>query len=234
MVTVILAGGYSRRMGRDKALAVWHGEPLLQRVYGVARSLTPRSIILSAWNDRYAHLELPGCEFWVDHSPGSGPLVALAQVFAACESRSQPIPSAPSGQQTHPIQQPAWVLLLACDLPSLNHDRVAQLCDRVTHCDDRTIAIVPRTDDTWEPLCALYRRTAQPQLEAFIHTGGRSFQRWLNQLAAVPQAIEAVAIAPDDRAWLHNCNTPADLERLESGSATGRQNPASSNACEPN
>jgi molybdopterin-guanine dinucleotide biosynthesis protein A len=97
-------------------------------------------------------------------------------------------------------------------LPSLDRDRVAQLCDRVAHCDDRTVAIVPRTDRAWEPLCALYRRTAQPRLQEFIQAGGRSFQRWFEPLAAIPGAIETVAIAADDRAWLHNCNTPADLE----------------------
>jgi molybdopterin-guanine dinucleotide biosynthesis protein A len=213
IVTVILAGGYSRRMGRDKALVLWRGEPMLQRVYAVARSLTPRSIILSAWNDRYADLELPGCEFWVDRHPGSGPLVALDQAFTALEtslSQENQTHSTRSANPTYPI--PDWILLVACDLPSLDRDRVAQLCDRVAHCDDRTVAIVPRTDYGWEPLCALYRQTAQPRLQAFIQGGGRSFQHWFDQLAAIPGAIEAVAITAGDRAWLHNCNTPADLE----------------------
>ncbi len=203
IATVILAGGYSRRMGRDKALVLWQGEPMLQRVYAVARSLTPRSIILSAWNDRYADLDLPSCEFLGDHHPGSGPVVALNQ---ALQDVTIPPIQTPEMPET-----PEWILLLACDLPSLDRDRVAQLCDRVAHCNDRTVAIVPRTDRAWEPLCALYRRTAQSQLQEFIQAGGRSFQRWFELLAAVPGAIDTVAIATEDQAWLHNCNTPADL-----------------------
>jgi molybdopterin-guanine dinucleotide biosynthesis protein A len=201
IATVILAGGYSRRMGRDKALVLWQGEPMVQRVYDVARSLTPRSIILSGWNDRYADLDLANCEFLHDQHPGSGPLLALAQ--ALHDVTGSPISTPP--------QTPEWILLLACDLPSLDRDRVAQLCDRTAHSDDQTIAIVPRTDRAWEPLCALYRRTAQPRLQAFIQAGGRSFQRWLELLVLEPGTIDTVSIATDDRGWLHNCNSAADL-----------------------
>jgi molybdopterin-guanine dinucleotide biosynthesis protein A len=230
-------------MGRDKALVLWDGIPMVQRVYTVARSLRQqapqtsqtsqpmRSIILSAWNDRYANLDLPGCEFLDDHQPGSGPLIALDQAMQALvSSRDRSVNStqkkatqkAAKNLTKHPTntgitpenpqpQAPEWILLLACDLPSLDRDHLAQLCDRVTHCDRRTLAIVPGSDGAWEPLCALYRLTAQASLRQFIETGGRSFQHWFKQLATEDAAIDTVAIAAQDRAWLRNCNTPADL-----------------------
>ncbi|MGD1903354.1 MAG: molybdenum cofactor guanylyltransferase [Geitlerinemataceae cyanobacterium] len=194
IATVILAGGRSRRMGRDKALVPWQGVPMLQRVYDATRSLTVRSFVMSAWNDRYRDaLELGGCEWLCDREPGAGPLVSLRQALDDLAEREL-----------------GWVLLLACDLPSLDRARLVELCDRARACGEEKLAIVPQTERGWEPLCALYRLEARSSLADFVTMDGRSFQAWLDRRAAASE-VEAVSVAPGDRGWLRNCNTPADL-----------------------
>src|ERR687892_190853 len=48
---VLLAGGQSRRMGRDKAIILFRGKPLWQIQLGLLRKLQPAEIFVSAGND---------------------------------------------------------------------------------------------------------------------------------------------------------------------------------------
>ncbi|MEN9203843.1 MAG: hypothetical protein Q6K92_09555, partial [Thermostichus sp. DG_1_5_bins_95] len=57
----------------------------------------------------------------------------------------------------------------------------------------------------WEPLCGFYRLSQMHQLEAFVSSGGRSFQVWLEQ---IPTAVLPLT----DQGMLLNCNTPEDLQ----------------------
>ena len=53
IVALILAGGQSRRMGFDKALMAWNGEPLIQRTCRVALGCAARVYVVTPWADRY-------------------------------------------------------------------------------------------------------------------------------------------------------------------------------------
>ena len=90
----VLAGGQSRRMGRDKALLQLGDQTLIERVLAAAHPLGyPRLIIGDP--AAYAHLGLP---VHPDRHPGLGPLGGL---YTALSTTDAP------------------VLLLACDLPFL-------------------------------------------------------------------------------------------------------------------
>jgi molybdopterin-guanine dinucleotide biosynthesis protein A len=183
VTAVILAGGKSSRMGTDKALLPWQGMPMLQRVYVVAQCCCIRVEILTPWPDRYREL-LPDAIFQVEQKSGFGPLVALAQSLDQVES--------------------PWLLLLACDLPQLDAT-ILQDWIKELPTTEPAWAYVPYRTDRWEPLCGFYHVNALPHLQTFIADGGRSFQRWLNQIPAVPLGVDD-AIA----AMLWNCNTPTD------------------------
>ena len=49
--SVLLAGGESRRMGKDKATALFRGKPLWQIQLDLLRKLEPSEIFLSARTD---------------------------------------------------------------------------------------------------------------------------------------------------------------------------------------
>jgi molybdopterin-guanine dinucleotide biosynthesis protein A len=71
------------------------------------------------------------------------------------------------------------------------------------------IALLPRTEKGWEPLCGFYQTRCLPSLNAAINRGERSFQRWLTQ-----EVIKEIPL--NDSTLLLNCNTPADLESVTS------------------
>lgn len=186
---IILAGGKSSRMGRDKALISIQGIPLLEKVANVAKSCADKVYIVTSWPERYQNLHLPGCEFILEvpileNNNTAGPLVGFAQGLGKVNTD--------------------WVLLLACDLPNLKIEVLQNWVSKLDTVEESAIATLPQSPQGWEPLCGFYRSSSLPLLLDFIHQGGRSFQKWLNQ--------HPVAILPLSKPEiLFNCNTPEDL-----------------------
>ena len=190
IAVLVLAGGKSSRMGSDKALLEIEGKSLLQRAIEVGASLTSEVYVLTAWPDRYRSTLTQKCQFLVESNPGSGPLVALTQGLTEIAAE--------------------WILLLACDLPLLEVEIVQNWADRLTNVPPSTFAVVPYQTERWEPLCGFYHRASLSSLQSFIESGGRSFQAWLSEIAAIPLAVgEAEAV------MLSNCNTPEEFEQLK-------------------
>jgi molybdenum cofactor guanylyltransferase len=194
-------------MGQDKALIEVDGVPLLRRTCEVAvQSGASTVYVVTPRVEAYRPILPGGCELVEEsRSPDGlphGPLVGFAQGLAAAQmAQMQP------GEG-----QPDWVLLLACDLPRLDAEILRRWQGQLGEMED-TIALLPRGEKGWEPLCGFYRRDCLLNLTEFIDQGGRSFQKWLAQAT-----VQAIAFHPDpaehhrEQAMLFNCNTPADLE----------------------
>lgn len=196
LTAIILAGGQSTRMGRDKALIEIEGVPLLRRVADVALQCTAAVYVVTPWPERYRDRLPQGCrciqevpssagEMGSKMGLGQGPLVGFARGLAAVETE--------------------WVLLLACDLPGLRAEVLRKWVEKLGTVSVDAIALLPRHAKGWEPLCGFYRRRCRADLERFIQQGGRSFQCWLAQ-----QHVEALTV--NDPHLFFNCNTPTDLE----------------------
>jgi molybdenum cofactor guanylyltransferase len=212
LTAIILAGGLSSRMGQDKALIAIDGVPLLLRVAEVARQMADQVYVVTAWVERYRDLcaeadilLIPEPQADVPQGPLCGFLQGLAQVqFARVQSAQV---------------QPDWVLLLACDLPNLRVEVLQAWRTLLATAPPDVMALLPQSENhpenhpenhsggRWEPLCGFYRWQCQTSLQAFAQTGGRSFQRWLNQQSVQP-------LPAHDPAMLFNCNTPADLQQI--------------------
>jgi molybdenum cofactor guanylyltransferase len=191
VISLILAGGQSRRMGQDKVLLYWQGKTLLQNVYEVAAVCTTDVYLISPWPERY-QVVMPNVICLQESGIGAGPLVALNQALQDPGLISS---------------QPAWVLLLACDMPCLDPQVLKIWQQSLAQLPTEVLALVPRhANGQWEPLCGFYRLQAQPHLQQFIQQGGRSFQAWLTTLPA--QALE---VTPNLVKMFWNCNTPGDL-----------------------
>ena len=73
-VGIVLAGGLSSRMGRDKAGIEWRpGQTLLTRAIELAESAGCRKVVISGHR--------PGHDFVADRHPGTGPLGGLDSVL---------------------------------------------------------------------------------------------------------------------------------------------------------
>ncbi|MGV0029203.1 molybdenum cofactor guanylyltransferase [Phormidesmis priestleyi] len=183
---IVLAGGKSSRMGHDKALIKIAGVPLLRRVCEAALQCTSQVYVVSAWIDRYRSI-LPSTIHLICETNPRSPLTGFAQAL--------------------PQMQTDWVLLLACDLPRLQGEVLYQASHQLVAISGETIALLPKGEKGWEPLCGFYRQSCFANLQTFIDQGGRSFQHWLAQQTVQEWCLE-------NRDILFNCNSPLDLERL--------------------
>ena len=198
---IVLAGGYSRRMGTDKALLSVGGRSLLERACGVAASVAERVVVVTPWPDRYRHLSL-ACEFVQEPTEPEGPTEHKTWTTAR-----GPLAGFSRGLQALASQSPQqWVVVLACDLPRLEHNSLDTELLQLSQLDATAIAYLHPHPKGWEPLCGFYRSRCLISLQGYLATGGRSFQRWL--------ATQTVASWKRNTPQLFfNCNTPEDFQR---------------------
>ncbi|TDZ91946.1 molybdenum cofactor guanylyltransferase [Mycobacteroides salmoniphilum] len=84
LAAVVLTGGASRRMGRDKAAIRWGGQTLAQRIVRTVSSRCAPVIVVRAPDQDIADLQAVIVD---DREPGQGPLVALGQGLRAAGER---------------------------------------------------------------------------------------------------------------------------------------------------
>lgn len=189
---IILAGGESSRMGRDKALLDLGDCTLLTQVCLVASRCAVQTYVITPWIEKYQEILPQGCQLvrekLVLNSYSNTPLIGFAQAMQ--------------------LVQTEWVLLLACDLPHISSSQVKQWSVGLATVLPTKIALLPRNAKGWEPLCGFYRRSCINSLENYIRQGGKSFQSWLarNPIAELPIS---------DRTCLFNCNTPEDWKLIK-------------------
>ena len=191
LTAIILAGGQSSRMGRDKAFILFAGVPLLTRICQTAQGVASQVFVISPWRSRYQSLIPQGCQFLQEiqtqENQSAGPLIGFSQALPQVKTK--------------------WVLLLAQDLPYLTPEILQEWSSNLKSVSADAIAFLPRSKKGWEPLSGFYRVDCLPLLNAYIKKGGKSFQGFLNQ-----HLVEELFIS--DRALLFNCNTPEDLQAL--------------------
>jgi molybdopterin-guanine dinucleotide biosynthesis protein A len=184
----VLCGGKSTRMGRDKAFVVIDGTPMARRV---ADALTAAGCapVVAVGGDGDALARI-GLDTIPDGWPGEGP---VGGVITALRSSTADI-----------------VVVVACDTPWLDAATVTALLEVLVH-HPSAVAAVARTDRV-EPLCAVWRRSVLPMVEAAFDGGERRLHRVLSSMpTTMPVAMVPV---PDD--VLRNVNAPADVPRYGS------------------
>lgn len=179
----ILAGGQSRRMGRDKAALLLEGEPLLLRAVRRLRVVTPDVAIIGP-PERAALA--PGAPIFPDRWPQQGPLGGIATALQTLGGEA--------------------VLVVGCDMPFLNVALLRYLLSLAFEYD----AVVARTDGRAHPLHAVYQQRCLPVLEAQLLAGKLQVQRFLARL--VVRFVEGDELDRFDPQHLStfNVNTPEE------------------------
>lgn len=136
---VILAGGRSSRMGRDKALLKVGGQTFFDRILGIMQSLFPCVIIAGNRPD----LMRPGVLFYPDHYPGS----ALGGLY--------------TGLLTANTDR---IFVSSCDIPFPDADIMRTILAKRDGCD----VVVPRTPNGLEPLFGLYHKNCLPAMRDML------------------------------------------------------------------
>lgn len=182
---VLLAGGESRRMGRDKAGVLFEGEPLWRRQLATLRATAPAEVLISGRADGpYAHASL---EIVEDDTPGRGPLagVVAAMRRLRCER----------------------LLVLAIDLPAMQAEFLASLLARAASDGG---GVVPVDGTRVEPLAAVYPRAALPLAERCLAGSDHSMQHFV-RLAHRQGLVVFRPITDAERPLFRNVNSPSDL-----------------------
>jgi molybdenum cofactor guanylyltransferase len=181
LTLVILAGGSSRRMGRDKASLPAEGTTLLGRLVERLRPVVDE--VLVAGGPRPA---IDGVRWVADSVPGAGPLAGMAVAFRAAATPA------------------AWVL--ACDLPDVEPELGRLLLSSLSGFE----AAVPRLLGRAEGTCAVYRTELAPRIEALLSQGRRSVLSLLDRSRVrYLEEGELRALDPELRSF-RNLNTPED------------------------
>lgn len=191
LTLAIQAGGGSTRMGRDKALLPFLGQPLILRLLDRLQPLASQVLITTNDPAPYAFLGLP---LFPDLVPGCG---ALGGLYTALSAASRPL-----------------VAVVACDMPFASPAILAEAARRMVA--EEVDVVIPRPPAGLEPLHAVYRRQAcLPHVQAALHAGQRKVISWFDSVRlAVMSPRELARLDPSGQAFL-NINTPADLAAAE-------------------
>jgi molybdenum cofactor guanylyltransferase len=199
VTTIVLAGGLSTRMGRDKALLELGGMPLLTRICHLGLAVGNQVYVVAGRD--YGEIMPEGCDRINDRAL-EGPLYAFSEALDYLDQIGDPL-------------KPNWILLLSCDLPYLNQTTVEQWIQQLETVPQEAIAYLAKNPQGFsEVLCGFYRGSCRQSLALAIQTGERSFQRWLRS-ERVAELVWA------DRRVFFNCNKPEDWEMTEQISIAG-------------
>jgi molybdopterin-guanine dinucleotide biosynthesis protein A len=178
---LILAGGSSTRMHRDKAALTYQGQHQLDRAFALAGRHASQ-VFVSVRASQAADPIRASHPLIVDSVAGEGPIVGIRSALAA-----------------HP--KVAW-LVLACDLPYLSDAALEHL---LRARDARAFATAYKSahDGLPEPLCAIWEPAAAAALAHYESGGGHCPRKFL-------MSHKARLIEPLDEHALDNVNTPEE------------------------
>ena len=198
MQAFLLAGGRSRRMGRDKARLELAGQPLVAHMLGKCRALGMAAAIcgnrpdLAALAPIVPDPALPG-----DDSPGP-----LAGILAALEA---------SGTELN--------LVLAVDMPGAPVELLRWMVERAER--TQSSATIPFVAGRAQPLCAVYHREIAAGIHRGVERGERRVFPVLMEAAVRADVFDVESVAatsaidplPADfpHEWFRNLNTPHEF-----------------------
>ncbi|KJR99946.1 MAG: hypothetical protein VR68_07800 [Peptococcaceae bacterium BRH_c4a] len=183
---IILAGGKSSRMGKNKALLEIDGLTLIERVAAIMSGVCSEIIIAG---DSSGTLNKTGYRSVPDIYPGCGPLSGIHAGLSAARNQ--------------------YSFIIACDMPFVDEKLMRKIIDQA---EDSYEAVILKTGKFYEPLFSLYGkgyvRAAEASIEKGVYkvTASLSLVRWKTVSVDVDEM-------PDLGKCLLNINTPGEYEK---------------------
>ena len=193
---IVLAGGQSQRMGRDKASLLLGEQTLLQHVAAILQTMFPR-VLVSVRQPR-TDIALPQiCDTHADAGP-------LAGLYAALTHAETP-----------------WIFAVATDMPFIQ----PALIDYLARQRDGFQAVVPVVHGHPQPLAAFYATSCLDPFRTLLEgSGKRSLRTALEQLkVCYVDESDLLAADPGLRSFF-DLDTPQDVAeaKLSENSASNQ------------
>ncbi|GFE59876.1 molybdenum cofactor guanylyltransferase [Geobacter sp. AOG2] len=183
---VILVGGKSSRMGRDKAFLKVAGRTLFERIREVFAKSFGQVLLVGNREERFAGCRLPVLP---DIYPGS----ALGGIYTGLH-----------GATTE------YIFVSSCDLPFPNREVIRYLCSQREGFD----VVVLRTDDGYEPLFALYSKNCLGPIRELLESGECCAYGYYSQVRVRYVAYRELAPFDRDGTAFLNVNTPEEFAKI--------------------
>ncbi|MBP1709717.1 MAG: molybdopterin-guanine dinucleotide biosynthesis protein [Deltaproteobacteria bacterium] len=187
MTGVILAGGESTRMGKNKAFIEINGQRIIDRTVFLFREIFDDVLLVT--NTPLDYLEL-NVKIVTDLVPGKG---SLGGVYTGLFFSSSP-----------------KAFFVGCDMPFLDRRVIHYFLSLAPTAD----IVVQRTKDYWEPLHAIYPRTLLKPIERLFQQGELTIFKAYQGMKVREVSEEELKPYDPDLHTLSNFNTPEELKNL--------------------
>jgi molybdopterin-guanine dinucleotide biosynthesis protein A len=192
---IILSGGKSTRMGRNKAFITVESVPIIQRIHSVFTNLFNEIIVVT--NEKNLLFDLDAT-IHIDLVSGLG---ALGGLYTGLFYSSFP-----------------YSFCVACDMPFLKRKVIAYLIQQAENFD----VVVPRTQDGLQPLHALYSKNCLEPIKTTLDEGRSKIIDFYPRVRVrVIEEKEFLCFDPERNSFL-NVNTPEELRSIVNGKRSCR------------
>ena len=183
---IILSGGKSTRMNKEKGLCIFNGKPMIEHILDALKPIC-NQILISANNEQYDYL---GYKTITDKYSGIGPISGIYSGLEASQSDNN--------------------IILSCDMPLVSVGLIRYIYDNR---DDFDI-VIPERNDFLEPLCAYYHRRILSNIEIAIQNKSFKLIKLIKSLNYKPLKIDP-GHSFFHPMLFENINSPNDLKRAE-------------------
>jgi len=195
---VVLAGGQSRRLGRDKALEPLGGQPLIRRVIQRVAEVSREIIVVVADQKMGDTLPLEtSSRLTLDLYPGKGSLGGIYSGITAAAAD--------------------WSFVVACDMPFLNPALLSYMLSLRGSAD----AVVPLVEGRLEPTHGLYSKACLPYIEERLIAKDLKISRFLDQVRVNYLREAEISMIDPQHLSFFNVNTAEDLGMAQAMVAQG-------------
>ena len=187
---VVLCGGKSRRMGRDKATLPFGDETMLARVTRLLAKVVDPIIVVAARDQPPIELPVP-VTFVRDRVESQGPLEGLAVGIAAVAGQADA------------------VYATSCDVPLLARGFVEHLVGLLSNHQ----VVVPRDEKYFHPLAAVYRVSVLPKIEELLSQDRRRPIFLFDEVDTLAVPTETLKSVDPPLLSLLNLNSPDEYRK---------------------
>ena len=186
---IVMAGGMSRRLGRNKVVEPLGGEPLIQRVIDRLSQVVDQITVVVNDAERASELSLPpSVRVATDVYPGKSTLGGMHTGLSTIDTE--------------------WGIIVACDMPFLN----VKLINHMLSVREGFDVVVPVLRGYLEPTHAAYSKQCLPHIERKLWADDLKIIRFFDEVRVNPVPEDEVRRLDPGFLSFFNINTQKDLD----------------------